>query len=164
MRAALAKAMNDGELTLNISSDNKGTITVEGTLDGAPLPKDFPLLVHSTIDGNVIDVEVTADLAPTNYSKIAYGKDHNTLELTPKANSKQKTEVVLDPKSMKPTSWKSQTWSWVQGNEWNWKTDSEAKYQPKPTPAPSAKDDTTIHVHIKMLVGGNASISAKNGG
>jgi len=159
MRAALAMAMQNGELTLYISSDNKGTITVEGTLDGAPLPKNFPLLVHSTIDGNIIDVEVTADLAPANYSKIAYGKDHNTLELVPKAHPKTKTEIVLDPKSLKP-----KTWTTLQANDGLWEMVSKSEYEPKPSVKPAPKADTTIHAHVKMYVGGNASISAKNGG
>lgn len=154
MRAALAAAARSGELTLNLSSDNKGTITVTGTLDGAPLPKDFPLFVKSTVDGNVVDCEVTADLAPENYSKIQFGKDHNTLELISKKNPKSKTEIVLDPKSLKPKKWTTLATK----DDGLWEMVSTSDYKPKPAPAPAAKADTTIHVHVKMYVGQDASV------
>lgn len=154
MRAALAAAARSGELTLNLSSDNKGTITVTGTLDGAPLPKDFPLFVKSTVDGDVVDCEVTADLAPENYMKIQFGKDHNTLELISKANPKSKTEIVLDPKSLKPKRWTTLATK----DDGLWEMVSSSEYKPKPAAAPGAKADTTIHVHVKMYVGQDASV------
>ena len=161
MCAVLASAVKDGELSLNISSDSKGTISVSGTLDGNPLPADFPLDITSSVNGNIIDVFVTANLSPENYSKIEYGKDKNTLELTPKNDPKSKTEIVLDPKSMKPKSWVRQ---WQESNG-QWHEIAKGNSSPKwSTTAAGAKSDSTINVHVKMNVGGTATITASGNG
>ena len=107
MRSALAAASKTGEMSFTASVSNKGAVTVTGTLDGQPLPPDLPLNVAVARTPNSYDIKVTADLSPGNYSSIAYGKDHLTLELTPKNENNHRYEIALDPKSMKPVSWKS---------------------------------------------------------
>jgi hypothetical protein len=159
MRAALARAAQSGELTLNLSSDNKGAVTVTGTLDGAPLPPDFPLHVDVTRTANYIDAHVTADLSPEDYKVLQFGRDENTLVMVPKASPSKKIEVGLDPKSMKPNSWT--TWENLGGT--TWKETSATKYKPKPAAKPKDGDDTKIDVKVRMYIGGTASISASGG-
>jgi hypothetical protein len=158
MRAALAGAVKNGELTLNVTTDGKGVVTVTGTLDGAPLPAGFPLQVESTIDGKVVDVEVTADLSPENYSTIKYGKNENTLVLVPKANPKTKSEIVLDPKSMRP-----KTWTTLSAKDGLWEEVSKSEFHPKASAKPMPKSPTAIHAHIKMYISSDASIIVQGG-
>lgn len=159
MRAALARAAQSGELTLNLSSNNKGVVTVTGTLDGAPLPPDFPLHVDVTRTANYIDARVTADFSPEDYKVLQFGRDQNTLVMVPKASPGKKIEIGLDPKSMKPNSWI--TWENIGGS--TWKETSATKYKPKPATKPKDGDDTKIDVKVRMYIGGTASISASGG-
>lgn len=156
MRAALAQAANDGQLTLNLTSDADGNVTVSGMLNGAPLPKDFPLVFHTTREGDILDITVTADFAPADYKSITYGKDTNTLEIVPKASPNKRFEIELDPKSKQPTSWSTYT---NQGGT-NWKQTYQSDLKPATTTGRIVRDDTTINVRVKMHVGQTATVTA----
>ena len=155
MRAALVKAVKNGELVLDVNADGDGQVTVTGTLDGAPLPKDFPLYVDSRRDGKVIDVEITADFDPANYSVIRYGKDHHTLVLVPKANPNSTSEVILDPTSMKPQTWTTTVKLIPLMSKIS---DPSALATPGPSERLPMKKESTIHAHIKMYANSNAQV------
>jgi hypothetical protein len=154
MRAAVTKAMKNGELELNVSSDKAGVVLVVGTLDGAPLPAGFPMKVDTSRDGNVLDIDVTIDLDPNNYSAIRYGKNENTLVLVPKGDSKRKSELVLDPKTMKPKSWTTAKSDGLLDKV----VGDPPPVDPEVEQNLPRKIDSRIHARIKMYVGGNAQI------
>jgi hypothetical protein len=158
MRAALAQAVEDGELTLNLNSDAEGAVTVSGTLNGAPLPDDFPLVFHTTREGDILDITVTADFTPSDYKSIAYGKDNNTLEIVPKASPNKRFEIGLDPKSRQPKSWT--TWTNQGGS--TWKETSRTSFKTSDHRYHVVRDDTTINVRVKMHVGQTATITARS--
>lgn len=155
MRAALAGAVQTGELTLSASVSAEGKVTVSGTLDGQPLPPDVPLHVEVQHTGKLYDIKITAEFAPENYSTVRFGKDHSTLELIPKGTPDHKFEVALDPKTQKPKSWTC--FDRVGGA---WKAVGHYSYQPKAADKSSVDDSKPIMAHVKILVnpGQNASI------
>jgi hypothetical protein len=153
MRAAITKAMKNGELVLDVTADAEGKVTVVGTLDGAPLPQDFPLYVGVTRDGNMLDVDVTSDIDSGNYSAIRFGKNQNTLVLVPKNNPKALTEIVLDPKSNRPTSWKA-----TKQEPQMMKTENPNYVAPAGTGDLMPRKTEGIHARIKMYVGSNAEV------
>ena len=157
MRAALAKAMQSGELKIDLTASKDGVVEVTCTLEGKPLPKDFPLYVETSREGNVMTVDVTADLNPENYSTIRYGKTQDTLELVPKADPNSKSEVVIDRKTMKPTSWRTMV-----SKDGLWGPASAADLA-KARSMKSAKSDSTIHAKVKMMMGQDASIRVSGG-
>ncbi len=156
MRSALAAAARSGELTFSASIDGNGAVTVTGTLDGQPLPKDVPLNVSVVHSADSYEITTTADLSPAGFSSIRFGKDHSTLELVPKKAKDHRIEIGLDPSCMKPVSWTSYTKS-----NGEWKADAHFDYKPKETgkPAADAPDVVTAHMTIKMSPGQSGSIS-----
>jgi len=157
MRSALAGAVRSGELRLTGSVTGNGTVTVSGTLDGQPLPPDIPLLVNVDRHENVYDITITANLAPSNYSSIKYGKDPSTLELVPKDSPNKRIEVGLDPVTSKPKSWSS--FSKVEGL---WKPTGHYDFKPKATGKPKVDDTDIITAHMKMTIAsGPAAMSVK---
>jgi hypothetical protein len=160
MRAAIGMAMENGDLTLEVTSDARGVVTVTGVLDGAPLPADFPVLTTVKRDGDFLDVKVHIDLSPDNYSTIRYGRDQNTLIMVPKANPQAKTVVGLDPKSMKPESWT--TLLHESGN--SWKEISRAAFKPTTSAKPTSGTPFAMNAEIIMRVGSNASIGVHSDG
>jgi len=159
LRSALATAMHDGELTLNATADKNGSVTISGTLDGNPLPDDFPMTVHVTHEGNVSDIHVTVDLSPDQFKSIEYGADKQTLLLTPKNKSGVKYSVGLDK-----TSSAMKSWTTLVADKGAWATKSKRVYQPKATSAPKADSDVVADVHIKIMDGQDGTIRVSKGG
>lgn len=157
MRAALAKAARNGELSFNITANKEGNVTVSGTLDGRPLPPDFPLNVDISRDGDTFDVTVTVDFSPENYRQIKFGKNTSTIIFAPKKEPNEKYQVELDPKSKLPKAWT--TWAYENG-QW---TTSRFNFNPKPTAPPTKDDDTVIKARVKIQLGGTATITSKPG-
>ena len=105
MRSALARAAQDGQLTISAIATNGGLASLTILLNGNPLPPDVPVTTTSKDVGDAIDYKITIDLSDNNFSSIKYGADQNTLNLIPKAKPSNIEVVHLDPKSGMPTNW-----------------------------------------------------------
>lgn len=102
MKAALIQAASKGELKISVKSSPEGEVTVSGSMNGKTLPNGFPLKFTSTRSGDVLDVKVTVDLAPTEYQSITFGKEHNSILLVPKDSKNGKIQIFIDPKTKTP--------------------------------------------------------------
>ncbi len=161
MRAALAKALRSGEVTFTTSVAPGGVISVNGTLDGQPFPPGIPVHVDAKVDGDTYHITVTANLAPSNYSSIKFGKDHSVLELSPKGKSDVREEVVLDPSTMAPLAWTT-----FKSENGGWKAASTCTYKPKATakPSPDASMDVVAHITITVAKDQSAKMKVKKNG
>jgi len=154
MRAAIAKAAHGGELTLSVTSTTGGTVTVSGKLDGEDLPPDFPIQTAVSRDGDTLDIHITLDMAPQNYSSIKFGKNQNTLELVPKAKPGEKILIGLDPTSMKPNSWTSME---RRGTAWGIK--ERHAYTPKADSKPAKNAEMAVNARVLMHLGQSATVT-----
>lgn len=102
MKAALIQAASKGELKISVKASPEGEVTVAGTMNGKTIPNGFPLKFTSTRDGDVLDVKVTVELAPTEYQSITLGADGKSLVLEPKGAKDGKLQIFIDPRTKAP--------------------------------------------------------------
>lgn len=154
MNSAIALAALRGEITLIVASTPEGQITVNGSMDGGPLPSTFPVDVKVQQEGDVATLEITIDFNQPQYESVAFGKDKNTLEVVPKGSQDRKYLVKLDPVTRLPLSSAS-----LQKKEGQWKEVSRSSFRPRAAAPKGQKSaEHLVKATVKMHLGQTATL------
>lgn len=172
MRAGIFQAAMSGELSFKVTASEAGDVNVEGTLDGQPLPADFPLHVDVTREGKILDVTLSMDLSPKSFSSMKYveksdeelfeavpdGHSPIGLEVTPKGDAAHKFVLTVDPLSKRLTKW---TTLEKVGNDW--KAGKSYNYTVKDKSVAPKAPQTSMRAKIRMYVGSTATVTVTSG-
>ena len=157
MNSALALAAAQGEIVLNVETTKEGQVTVTGSMDGAALPKTFPIDVKVTSDGEIATVEITLSFNEPLFEAIKFGRERNTLEIVPIGSKDRKHVVGLDPKTSLPLFVRN-----LQLKNGVWTETSRSSFKPralaqtKPSEMPKI-----VKATVKMKLGQKAIVTIK---
>lgn len=157
MNSALALAAAQGEIVLNVETTKEGQVTVTGSMDGAALPKTFPIDVKVTSDGEIATVEITLSFNEPLFEAIKFGRERDTLEIVPIGSKDRKHVVGLDPKTSLPLFVRN-----LQLKNGVWTETSRSSFKPralaqtKPSEMPKI-----VKATVKMKLGQKAIVTIK---
>lgn len=157
MNSALALAAAQGEIVLNVETTKEGQVTVTGSMDGAALPKTFPIDIKVTSDGEIATVEITLSFNEPLFEAIKFGRERNTLEIVPIGSKDRKHVVGLDPKTSLPLFVRN-----LQLKNGVWTETSRSSFKPralaqtKPSEMPKI-----VKATVKMKLGQKAIVTIK---
>lgn len=115
-----------GQQTIIQDTTNQGIHSSETTVTTYINGKQVdPGQVQSLLSHAGMSVGINVDLNPADYQSISFGKNENTLVLSPKSDQSHRFVVQIDPKSNLPKSIvleRNQSESWVQVRQTNVKS------------------------------------------
>lgn len=157
MNSALALAAAQGDIVLNVETTKEGQVTVTGSMDGAALPKTFPIDVKVTSDGEIATVEITLSFNEPLFEAIKFGRERNTLEIVPIGSKDRKHLVGLDPKTSLPLFVRN-----LQLKNGVWTETSRSSFKPRALAQTKASEmPKIVKATVKMKFGQKAIVTIK---
>ncbi len=157
MNSALALAAAQGDIVLNVETTKEGQVTVTGSMDGAALPKTFPIDVKVTREGDLATVEISLSFTQPVFESIKFGKDKDTLEIVPLGSKDRKHVVGLDPKSSLPLYVRN-----LHLKNGTWTETSKSSFKPRKLgKAPGKETTKAVKATVKMKLGQKAIVTIK---
>jgi len=135
MKAAMKASKQTMEIQVQVTMTPQNQVQAQVTTPSGNQVGPLQVQVGVQRDNQVIHATATVSFDESDFSKIAFGKNKNTLVLTPKKQAGHKYEVLLDRKSKLPLTWTDFAKT---ANAWKQVGQDKFVYKPKTQTQPKA--------------------------